>query len=288
MLNIGQVGYEEREMAEELEFRASIQRRSWALDRETPASEHREDYEDTQVPADSLCSEFFSVVGSFEGPRPARPEGPVTARPAAPVEPPELSCYWPEIAEAIEKRYRENLRMTPRSERGIGKLTCSICNDTDLVFDGLQDRQPWDELRLTALRQERTLLTACGHVLGMDCLETWDKTCDESNGQTKFTCPWCRFDLDPPRCSAHHLTAVTDLGIAIEQLDMGVNVNVIQPSGHSNNEDAAHCSRCQEEGQTRRDRGLDLYGHRRNPSPRNSPRLEPPKNGQGQPDPLMD
>ncbi|KAM7182632.1 hypothetical protein V8F33_014156 [Rhypophila sp. PSN 637] len=151
------------------------------------------------------------------------------------------------------------MRMTHRSALGIGKLTCDICGNSELLIDGLQARRPWDQLRLTALGQERRLLTACGHVLGMDCLETWDRTCHKSSEQTKFTCPCCRFDLDPPRCSAHRLTAVTDLGMAIERLEMGVNVDVIRLSGHSNNEDAAHCSRCQEEGQTRHDQGLDLY-----------------------------
>ncbi|KAK4212732.1 hypothetical protein QBC37DRAFT_374795 [Rhypophila decipiens] len=115
----------------------------------------------------------------FESLRGPTPEGQGKIDPDAPIEPRQLSNYWPDIHKAIKECKLAESRGIPITSLGIKAPICLICNESEISIDHLRPL-------LVGSFVEGGLLTACGHVLGKRCMETWEKHCRDT--REKFTC----------------------------------------------------------------------------------------------------
>ncbi|KAM7203393.1 hypothetical protein V8F20_003987 [Naviculisporaceae sp. PSN 640] len=168
---------------------------------------------------------------------------------------PELPNYWPDIFEAIKRRQHAKSRHSaanPSTERvKFEPVICKICNEAELVIRGLQKRRSKRRLAASGKTQEQGVLAACGHVFGRTCLKRWRDTSVNELGR-KFTCPMCRFDLNPDRCDKHGLKSFRNL--AKEKKKFGLVTNNVQPDGHENAKTAEKCLDCSTRGMAERER----------------------------------
>lgn len=172
-------------------------------------------------------------------------------QPSRPAKPPTLNPYWPEVRAAIMANLAGSVVGFSKEKTRPSVCTCLICNEAELVINGIQDRRSDEELARTGIIQEDGVMAACGHIFGRQCLDAWEELCSKSS--RSFTCPACRFDLDPRRCPKHRLEApVTDLAVGTRKF--GLIFDNLQATGHANKAAADQCWDCQMHGMTNRER----------------------------------
>lgn len=114
---------------------------------------------------------------------------------------PPINNHWPNIADAIETTFHARQAGVDPEQMGVGgPVTCDIFLEGELSIIGLHPRLDSED---AGKLQQDAVLTVCGHVFGEPCLEAWEMDCVQRGAP--FTCPKCRFDLDPERCLVHSL-----------------------------------------------------------------------------------
>lgn len=147
----------------------------------------------------------------------------------------DINPFWPDLVGALRRR---------RSGQPTGSVKCMICGDAHLIIDGIEGPRDAADLEAAGITQECGVLAACGHIFGEDCLENWRRM--RGRQHEPFSCPFCRFDLDPPRCSDHEVRWPRTL-----HWEGGRNFwllrNNRQPSGDPHRAAAERCPDCRAE-----------------------------------------
>ncbi|KAM7203394.1 hypothetical protein V8F20_003988 [Naviculisporaceae sp. PSN 640] len=155
---------------------------------------------------------------------------PVPEREVPDEELPPIRPYWPNIVAALE---------TKQSGGRVGRVNCPVC-DNELVIDGIQEQRSEANMEEHGITQERGFLAACGHVFGSQCLSTWSWECAQK--VKPFTCPSCRFNLDPPRCRQHYMKV--SIPLARNPGSFRLLEDKVKPLGDEHMAAAEHCLNC--------------------------------------------